>query len=69
MLDVHDHARTALSVLLVVKKKRKSPVSPVEIAIVNFLPPMAHLPFEPRVQSTIKQAISDPGIPMTEMMV
>ena len=34
--DAQDHPSTALSVLLVVKRKRKSPVSPVETAIVNF---------------------------------
>lgn len=67
--EAHENPRTAASVVLVVNRKRKMPVSAVDTAIVNFLPPSDHRDWDPRVQSTTRQAIKDPGIPRTEMMV
>jgi hypothetical protein len=55
--------------LLVVNKNKKIPVKSVDSAIVSFLPPIDHRLLEPLVQSTATQAIRDPGMPRTEMMV
>lgn len=66
--EAQEKPSTAASLLLVVNKNKKIPVSAVDTAMVNFLPPSDHFPV-PLVQSTTAQAIRDPGIPRTEMIV
>jgi len=57
--------RTPASLFAWVNRKRKMPVRQVEDAMANLRPPNDHLP-PPRVQSTMIQAMMDPGIPRTD---